>query len=385
MQTQSRIKISQSWDRSISGYTWLGEDRLIVDADEDGAHKLFLLNESPFTITELVKDGDNHDVSPVPGKAGTYLFARDSLKSPVNAFVLTLVDKPAIRQLTAYNKAALTSVFISEPEKFYFNSPNGDKVQAWLLKPLGFQESNWTKNQYPLAFLIHGGPEGAWSDSWSYRWNPQLWASRGYAAVFVNPHGSSGFGQKFQEGVLRNWGGLPFQDLMAGNDYAVSKYQWVDGKRQCACGGSYGGYMVNWINGHDDRFNCLVVHDGVFSSLGMYYSSEEVFFNEAEFGPPPYTSTAARESYEQWSPVNFVQNWKTPALIIHGDKDYRIPTAEGLSAFTALQRKGIPSKLMILPLENHWTVNPPNSITWYREVLGWLDLFTAKSNNNATR
>jgi len=327
------------------------------------------------TLALLVNDSHNTGATPLRGDHITrVVFSRDSMSAPAEAFWFTLSadDKLSdMAALTQYNAALIQSVYMSATTKFYFPS-NGAMIQGWMLWPPGFSKDK----RYPLAQLIHGGPEGAWLNSWSYRWNPQLWASAGYVTIAINPHGSSGQGQAFQDAVQHDWGGVPYQDLMTGNDYVLRNYPYVDPNRMAACGASYGGFMINWINGHSDRFKALVCHDGLFSSMAMYYASEEVFFNEAEFGPPPYTSPAAREAYERFSPQNFVQNWKTPTLVVHGSRDFRIPVSEGLSAFTALQRKGIPSRLLHFPLENHWVLNSKNSILWYEQVLGWLDTFT---------
>ena len=239
------------------------------------------------------------------------------------------------------------------------------------------------KKKYPLAFLIHGGPEGSWDTSWSYRWNPQLFANRGYAVVTINPHGSSGMGIEFQDAVRNDWGGAPFQDLMLGYQYVKENYKWIDMNRVGACGASYGGYMVNWIQGNNDdkKFKCLVTHDGVFSTVTMFYATEEMWFPLSEYCPhdkwgcTPFNSEEERIGYEKFSPESRVDHWNTPHLIIHGSKDYRIPITEGISAFTALQIRGVQSRFLHFPDENHWVLKPENSIKWYEEVLGWLDKF----------
>ena len=239
------------------------------------------------------------------------------------------------------------------------------------------------KKKYPLAFLIHGGPEGSWDTSWSYRWNPQLFANRGYAVVTINPHGSSGMGIEFQDAVRNDWGGAPFKDLMLGWNYVKEKYKWIDMDRVGGCGASYGGYMVNWIQGNNDdkKFKCLVTHDGVFSTVTMFYATEEMWFPMSEYCPhdkwgcTPFNSENEREGYEKFSPESRVDKWNTPHLIIHGSKDYRIPITEGISAFTALQIRNVESRFLHFPDENHWVLKPENSIKWYDEVLGWLDKF----------
>ena len=246
------------------------------------------------------------------------------------------------------------------------------------MKPINFIEGK----KYPLAYLIHGGPEGAWEPAWSYRWNPNLWANHGFAVVMINPHGSSGMGIKFQNAVRYNWGGWPFEDIMKGLDYVLNNYNYIDPNRVGACGASYGGYMINWIQGHNDekKFKCLVTHDGVFSTITMFYATEEMWFPMSEYCPrdewgcKPYEE-GYRKGFEEYNPEYFADHWNTPHLIIHGSKDYRIPITEGISAFTTLQIRGVPSKFLHFPNENHWVLKPMNSIKWYFEVLGWLDKY----------
>jgi len=277
-----------------------------------------------------------------------------------------------LTQLTNINNNLMSQFNLATPQKFFFYGHGNVKVQGWTIKPFGFDVAK----KYPVVFLIHGGPEGSWEDSWSYRWNVQLWANKGYAVVMVNPRGSTGMGQNFTDGVRNDWGGAPFIDLMKGLDFALAQNTWMDADKVCACGASYGGYMINWIQGQTNRFKCLVNHDGVFDTMSMYYSTEEIWFPESEYcaikdrGCVPWNSP---EGFERFNPRNFVKNWQTPMLVIHGGHDYRIPESEGLSTFTALQRRGIPSKLLYFPLESHWVQKPDNGIMWYNNVLGWLD------------
>ena len=225
--------------------------------------------------------------------------------------------------------------------------------------------------KYPIAFLVHGGPQGSFGNGWSYRWNPQVYAGAGYATVFIDFHGSTGYGQKFTDSISNDWGGKPLEDLQKGLAAAVAKYPWLDRERSCALGASYGGYMMNWIQGNwADGFKCIVNHDGVFDVRGMAYSTEEQWFTDWENGGAQFT---VPDNYERFNPVNFVSKWKTPMLVVQGDLDFRIPTAQGLSAFTALQRRGIESKLLVFPDENHWVLKPGNSLLWHHTVLGWLD------------
>ena len=265
-----------------------------------------------------------------------------------------------------------------EPEWFTYIGANNDLIQGWIFKPTNYVEGRL----YPLAFLIHGGPEGSWDTHWSYRWNPNLWTNHGYAVVMINPHGSSGMGIDFQNSIRNNWGGWPYDDLMMGLDYVLLNYPFIDGNRVGACGASFGGYMVNWIQGHNDdqKFKCLVTHDGVFSTITMFYATEEMWFPMSEYCPQdswgckPYNHSE-RHGYDIYNPEHYANKWNTPHLVIHGGRDYRIPITEGISVFTTLQIRGVPSRFLHFPDENHWVLKPTNSIKWYDEVLGWLDKY----------
>jgi dipeptidyl aminopeptidase/acylaminoacyl peptidase len=225
-----------------------------------------------------------------------------------------------------------------------------------------------------VAFLIHGGPQGSFGNAWSWRWNPQAFAGAGYAVVMVDFHGSTGYGQAFTDSISGDWGGKPLEDLKLGLSEALKVNPWLDADRMCALGGSYGGFMINWILGAwPDGFKCLVSHDGIFDNRTMYYSTEELWFPEHEFSGPEYQNPAA---YAKFNPVDQVAKWKTPTLVIHGQQDYRVPDSQGLSVFTALQRRGIPSELLYFPSENHWVLKPADSIEWYDTVLAWLNRWT---------
>jgi dipeptidyl aminopeptidase/acylaminoacyl peptidase len=226
-----------------------------------------------------------------------------------------------------------------------------------------------------VAFIVHGGPQGSFGNSWSYRWNPQTYAGAGYASVFIDFHGSTGYGQAFTDSISQDWGGKPLEDLQKGLEAALKNYPWLDGSRMCALGASYGGYMMNWMAGKwNEPFKCFVTHAGVFDARGMAYSTEELWFDEWEHGGPAFEVS---ENIEKYNPVNHVQDWSKPMLVIHGIKDYRIPYAQGISAFTVLQRRGIPSRLLIFPDENHWILKPNNSLRWHHEVEQWLNQWTS--------
>ncbi|HXU13430.1 MAG TPA: S9 family peptidase, partial [Candidatus Binatia bacterium] len=275
------------------------------------------------------------------------------------------------KAVTTLNAARVAAVRTGDYEQFEFKGAHGDTVRGFVCRPIDFQQGR----KYPVAFLIHGGPQGSFGNDFHYRWNPQAYAGAGYVAVEINFHGSTGFGQAFTDAIRKNWGGAPYDDLMKGLDYVLKTYPFVDGERMGALGASYGGYMINWIAGHTDRFKCLVSHDGEFDTRTSYYTTEELWFPEWENGGLPWEPGT---TYERWSPALSVQNWKTPMLVVHGAKDFRLPETEGFSAFTALQRKGVPSKLLYFPDENHWVLKAKNSILWHDTVIGWLDQWLKK-------
>jgi len=269
----------------------------------------------------------------------------------------------------------LAQVEFSTALRFSFIGSNQDRVFGWVMQPYGWQPGQ----KAPVAQLIHGGPQGSWGDDWSYRWNPQLWAGHGYAVLMIDFHGSTGYGQGFTDAIRGHWGSVPYWDIMNGTMAAIQQFSWLDGSRVAALGASFGGYMVNWIHGHSDFFKVLVTHDGIFDTLSTYYSTEELWFPEWEFEGTPWQNLAG---YQQWNPAAFVNNWKVPHLIIHGGRDYRLAVTEGLSAFTALQRKGIPSALLEFDLENHWVLNAANGIKWYQTVFAWVDRFIGNNSQS---
>ncbi|MGA7077199.1 MAG: S9 family peptidase [Terriglobales bacterium] len=299
----------------------------------------------------------------------TLLFTRMTIQHPTE---LEMVAFPpgTSQRLTHINDAVLSQIAMSPLGSFWFIGANGDRVQGFIVKPPNFVPSK----KYPVKFLIHGGPEGAWGDDWSYRWNPELFAANGYVVIMINFHGSTGYGQKFIDAINGDWGGAPFEDLMKGLDYAEKTYPFIDKDRECALGASYGGYMANWVLGHTDRFKCIVSHDGMFNSVSAWGTTEELWFNQWEFKGTPYTN---REMYEKWSPSNAGKNFKTPTLVVHGQLDYRLDVSEGFQLFTTLQTMGVPSKMLYFPDEGHWVLKPQNSQLWWKTVTDWVDQWTA--------
>jgi len=255
-------------------------------------------------------------------------------------------------------------------DDFWYQGDGDYKVHAWIMKPSNFDKSK----TYPLAYLIHGGPQGSWTESWSTRWNPAVFAEAGYVTVTPNFTGSSGYGMEFQNAIRNNWGGRPYQDLVKGFEYIEKNFAYIDTDRSVALGASYGGFMVNYIQGNDlgRKFKALVTHDGVFSTLTQY-SSEELFFPNHDFGGTIWDN---REGYEKWDPAKYLKNWATPHLIIHNELDYRLPISEGLAPFNVLQSKGIPSRFLTFPDENHFVLKPENSLLWHKEVLGWINKYS---------
>jgi dipeptidyl aminopeptidase/acylaminoacyl peptidase len=360
--TGKKRNLADSWDRSAGSVQWSADGRtLVVDAEDIGQHRLFAIDVASGKVTPLTDKGS---IGAFDLRRDTIAYTQSNLASGAQLFKLQLGGKP--QQLTAQNAERLADVRFGEYEQFSFVGANGETVYGHVMKP-------WNATpgaKYPIAFLVHGGPQGSFGNGWSYRWNPQVYAGSGYATVFIDFHGSTGYGQKFTDSISGDWGGKPLEDLKKGLAAAVAKFPWLDRERSCALGASYGGYMMNWIEGNwSDGFRCIVNHDGVFDTRGMAYSTEEQWFTDWENGGAYFT---VPENHERFNPVNHVTKWKTPMLVVQGDQDFRIPTAQGLSTFTALQRRGVESKLLVFPDENHWVLKPANSILWHHTVLGWL-------------
>ncbi|EFC36427.1 predicted protein [Naegleria gruberi] len=361
---------SQSLDRSIGDIVWFDASHLIIGYSNDGANVLSLLDISTGfngTVTPITNEGHSGSVVVVsPGVSAIFSF--DSYIKPSELCLLKRSGSNhfGMAYLTDHNPH-LAVFNLAKPEKQYFIGALGERVQAWVFKPTNFNSGK----KYKVANLIHGGPESSFTDSWSYRWNPQLFASQGYAVIMINFHGSDGFGLKFKESILGNWGSYPYEDITKGTDFLISTNSFMDGNSMCALGASFGGFSVNWLLGHNEnnRFKCFVTHDGLSELVSSYYSTDELWFPEAEYQGTPFTNS---EHYQKFNPINHVTKWKTPTLVIHGGKDFRLPIAQGLTVFTALQRQGVPSKMIVFPEENHWVLKPQNSMLWYDTVLDWL-------------
>ncbi|NRR30726.1 S9 family peptidase [Oxalobacteraceae bacterium] len=361
-------KLAEHWDRSVADYRWSSDGKaLLASADDLGQHRLFSIDVASGKVAALTGKGY---VSAFDAQKDTIVTAQADLSGGAQLYSFKQgQDSAKATQLTRLNAAALADVRFGEYEQFSFAGANGETVYGHVMKPWNAKPGV----KYPVAFLVHGGPQGSFGNSWSYRWNPQVYAGAGYATVFIDFHGSTGYGQGFTDSISGDWGGKPLEDLKKGLAAATEKFPWLDRERSCALGASYGGYMMNWIEGNwSDGFRCIVNHDGVFDTRGMAYSTEEIWFTEWENGGSYYD---VPQKHEQFNPVHHVKKWKTPMLVVQGDLDFRIPTAQALGTFTALQRQGVPSKLLVFPDENHWVLKPANSLLWHHTVIDWLDTY----------
>lgn len=371
--TQQTHSVTEPLDLSVDAYSWSPDAKTIYFlAGDQIYHSLFkvaLAGGAPVRITEKTYNS-GFAVAP-DGK--TIVVARQATEKPVELYALDASGR-TLRQLTHTNDDLLKQLALQSAEPFWFTGAEGAKVEGFIVKPPNFDAAK----KYPVVFLIHGGPQSAWGDSWSYRWNPNMFTAPGYVVVAVNPRGSTGYGQKFTDEISRDWGGKVYTDLMNGLDYALATYPFLDRSRVAAAGASYGGYMINWINGHTNRFAALIEHDGIYDTRSMATSTEELWFNEWEFGGSPWDNP---ELHEKWNPANYAKNMKTPTLVIHGGLDYRVPLEQGLMTFTALRRQGVPARFLYFPDEGHWVLKPQNAFVWWDTMLGWLNRYIGQPNS----
>jgi dipeptidyl aminopeptidase/acylaminoacyl peptidase len=368
LQSGTTHEVDPQWDRSAGALTIADDGKtLYASADDEGQHPLFAIDAASGKVTKLVGEGSVGGYSLENGKL---LLARDDLKRPVDLY-LADANGRGLKQVTHYNAERLKNARTGDFEFFTFKGWNNETVQGYVVKPVGYKRGQ----KYPVAFIIHGGPQGAMTNDWSYRWNPQTYAGQGFAVVTVNFHGSTGYGQAFTDSISGDWGGKPLEDLKAGWKAALDKYSFLDGDNACALGASYGGYMVYWMAGvWNQPWKCLVDHDGVFDARMMYYATEELWFEEKENGGTQFDHP---QNYERFNPINHVKDWRVPMLVVHSGNDFRIPITQGLGAFTALQRQGIPSEFLTFPDENHWVLKPQNSVMWHETVNAWLKRWTS--------
>jgi len=357
-------------DLSFDEIVWRSDEQIITAAESGGSKPLYAINISKPNVAERAQSvGTSMNLS--ISLDGTVLVCNNSrLTYPAEVFAVRL-DEQFLRtkapgvNLSHANARMLTELNLPDPGSVSVPGADGDPMQMWILTPPGFNKSK----KWPLAFLVHGGPQGAWSDSWSFRWNPQIWAAQGYVVAAPNPRGSTGFGQKYTDQISGDWGGRCYVDLMAGLEY-LEQQEFIDRDRMFSAGASFGGYMMNWFQGNTDKFKTLITHCGVYNFESMYATTEELWFDEYEHGGPPWGSN--RDSYEKHSPHRFAANFKTPMLIIHNDLDFRVPVSEGHQLFTVLQRLGVPSRFINFPDEGHWVLKPANSRYWHNEIFAWL-------------
>lgn len=358
--------LAPEWDRSADDMKWSKDGKsLYVVAGDVGKTPLFKVDVKTGAVAPLSKDGHIDAFFETP-KGFVYL--KSGLNSPSQLFAskpkAKLIDEGAVK-LTGINKDLETFAF-GKYEQFSFPGWNNETVHGYVIKPANYVEGR----KYPVAFLIHGGPQGSFGDSWSFRWNPQTYAGAGYAVVMIDFHGSTGYGQAFTDAISQHWGDRPLEDLQKGWAYALKTYPFLDGDRAAALGASYGGFMVNWIAGNwKGAFKCLVSHNGVFDSRAMGYSTEELWFSDWENGADVFQDPA---KFDQFNPMLHAKDWSVPMLVIHSDKDYRIPLSQGIGVFTACQANGIPSEFLRFPDENHWVLKPQNAMMWHDTVFGWL-------------
>jgi len=355
--------LTGDWDRSPSSIAFTADGQSILAVAQDVGHRT--LWQIGLDGAEPVKLVDGGSVGGIDLAKGNIVYAKNSLTSPSELYVLN-TDSGSSRKLTDVAARTLAGVEMGDYEQFSFEGAGGETVYGFVVKPVGFEAGE----SYPVAFLVHGGPQGSFSNNFHYRWNPQTYAGQGFAAVMIDFHGSTGYGQAFTDSISGDWGGKPLEDLQLGLAAALKRYSFLDGDRVCALGASYGGYMINWIAGQwPDRFRCLVNHDGIFDNRSMYYATEELWFPEWEHGGPYFANP---EGFERHNPAQYVDRWQTPMLVIHGELDYRVPVTQGIMTFTALQRRGIESRFLYFPDENHWVLKPHNSMHWHDQVNDWL-------------
>jgi dipeptidyl aminopeptidase/acylaminoacyl peptidase len=362
--TAKPAEVTSGWNLSVGSVTWCPNSKcLYAVVEERGRDNIYRIDVPGYKRTRIATSGVNTGVQVGPDNR-TLVYLHQTNTQPAEVWVNG-------KALTHHNDSALAMLDLPPLEEFGFVGALGDSVFGWTQKPPNFDPSR----KYPLIYLIHGGPQGAWTDSWGPRWNNQMFAARGFVVAEVNFHGSTGYGQKFTDAISQHWGDYPFEDLMKGLD-VVAGLPYVDSTRMGAAGASYGGYMILWIAGHTNRFKVLVDHDGVFNAASMSGSTEELWFTDWEFGGPLYKT---RELYEKWSPLNHVSDWKTPLMVVHGQLDYRVDLSEGYQAFTAAKRMGLDAKFLYFPDEGHWVLRPRNRRIWWGTVLDWLEGYLRES------
>jgi dipeptidyl aminopeptidase/acylaminoacyl peptidase len=359
--------VSEGFDRSANELTWSADSRTIYfTAENETLQPIYAMEaRAGAEPKKLIDDTYNVGIS-LSSDGKTLTFERTSLTMPAEVFAAA-GDGRDVRQLTHHNDSILASVKVNAPETFWFDGAGGTKVQAMMIRPPDFDATK----KYPLVVVLHGGPQTMFSNAWGYRWNAQVFSAAGYVSLMINRRGSTGYGQKFTDEITNDWGGRPYVDVMNGVDFALKKYPYIDGARMAAAGGSYGGYMADWIATHSGRFKAIISHAGIYDKAAMY-ATEELWFEDHDMQGTPWTNP---ESYRKWAPLSYASElgkFKTPTLVIAGERDYRVPYTQSLEFFNTLQRQDVPSKLVIFPDEGHWILKPQNSRFWYKTFLDWL-------------
>ncbi|KAJ2001709.1 dipeptidylpeptidase, partial [Coemansia thaxteri] len=367
--SRETISIAHDWDLSPHSLAWSKDDKTLYSVTgSKGRNLIVAVDTETGHRKELTVGGSSGAVRPVGTQSLLYVYSNTDQTGDIH--MLDLASGKS-KQLTEANKDKLKDVYLSPAEDFWFNGAMGDRVHGWMLRPYGFDR----RKKYPIALLIHGGPQQASIQSFMHtQWNPNMYASAGFVTVVINFHGSSSYGQNFTNSIRHRWGDYPYVDIMRGIDYVTTRFSFADKSRMAALGGSYGGYMVNWLNGHTDQFKCFVAHDGKFSTVSGYYGTDELWFPEWDLGKP--WEGAGRAILEVNNPERFAADFKTPTLFVHGEKDFRIPISESLSAWAMLRRRNIAARLVYFPDEDHWINKMGNSIRWYTEVLDWISSWT---------
>ena len=370
-QTGKTRALGDKYDFQVESFAFTPDSqRIYFVAGERGYAPVYSISLADGQMKKVISEGYNDDVK-ISSDGTTLVFTRSSMTLPTEIFRAN-ADGSGVTQLTRTNEEFLSGFNLKPAESVEWKGAGNTMIHGWVIRPANFTPTK----KWPLLVIVHGGPQSAFNDNWGYRWNPQVFASAGYVVFMPNPRGSTGYGQKFIDEISGDWGGKVYTDIMNGVAHVLSANSYLDRERIGAAGASYGGYMMNWLQGHNDdkrfRFKTLVTHAGVYNLTSMYGVTEELWFPDWEFKGAPWDNPSM---YEKWSPHMFVKNFKTPMLVIHGELDYRVPVGEGLQLFTALQRRGIDSKLVVFPDEGHWIQKPQNSEFWYTTVLGWFEKY----------
>ena len=366
---QKTTELTAGFTLSIGNILWSPDSkRIYFTAEEKGNISVYSISLQTKKILPVLKGHYVKGIKFIDDH--TLLFSKQSSRKPYEIYSYDL-DKMKLRPLTHFNDDYLAKFTLPGYEEFWFRGARGDSIHGFIMKPPHFE----AEKKYPALHLIHGGPQGMWSNDWHYRWNYQMFASPGYVVYYINFHGSTGYSQKFTDSISRHWGDLPYEDLVIGTEYVLKNYDYIDSDRLAAAGASYGGFMVNWIAGHENPYQCLISHDGTYDQKSMWGSTEELWFPEWEMGGLPWQEGT---DYDKWSPARLVANFKTPTLIIHGEHDYRLPYTQGLQYFSALQRQKVPSRLLFFPDEDHWVQKPQNAQLWWKTVHEWLETYLKK-------